>query len=421
MRRCISVAAATIVMAGVTAMAAPVQATPQANSQVTAQTDPLTTQVVPDFQACLSSLQDRAREQQLSATAVATLATLEQQQRVLELDGKQPEFVQTFGQYLNARLTNDRIRRGRELHNRHREFLDQLAVRHGVQGQYLVAFWGLETNFGSYLGNMPTLDSLATLACNPRRGDYFAGELLNALRVMDREALQPQQMRGSWAGAMGHTQFMPSNYLRYAVDGDGDGRVDLWGSEKDALASGANFLQHLGWQPGVRWGREVSLPDNFDYALTGRHQTRSLSDWAALNVRDADGSALPASAVEGSILLPSGHRGPAFLIYGNFAVIMKWNRSEFYALSVGLLADRIAGAGGLHRMPPADQQGLTRAEVERLQTALIGRGYDVGEADGVMGPATRNAVRTFQRDAGLISDGYPDHTVLEALQHQGQE
>lgn len=374
---------------------------------------------VPDFSTCLSNLQERARDLQLSPTAVSTLASLEQQQRVLDLDGKQPEFVQTFGQYLNARLTQDRIRRGRELYNRHRDFLDQLTVRYGVQGQYLVAFWGLETNFGSYLGNMPTLDSLATLACNPRRGDYFAGELLNALRVMDREALQPQKMRGSWAGAMGHTQFMPSNYLRYAVDGDGDGRIDLWGSEKDALASGANFLQHLGWQTGTHWGREVSLPNNFDYDLTGRHQSRSLADWAALNVRNADGSPLPASATEGSILVPSGHRGPAFLIHDNFAVIMKWNRSEFYALSVGLLADRIAGGNGLYRVPPADQQGLTRAQVERLQAALIQRGYDVGEADGVMGPATRHAVRAFQKDAGLISDGYPDQTVLEALQHPG--
>src|SRR5690606_7049335 len=194
---------------------------------------------------------------------------MEQQQRVLELDRKQPEFAQTFGQYLSTRVSDDRIRKGRAMYARHRAFLDQLTERYGIPGQYLVAFWGLETNYGGYLGNMPTLDSLATLACDPRRSDFFTTEFLTALRVMDREALQPGQMRGSWAGAMGHTQFMPSNYIRYAIDGDGDGRVDLWGSEKDALASGANFLSHLGWQRDQRWGREVRLPAGFDYTLTG--------------------------------------------------------------------------------------------------------------------------------------------------------
>lgn len=369
----------------------------------------------PDFTTCLADLQEQANRQNLSPRAVASVTSMEQQQRVLELDQRQPEFVQTFGQYLAARLSDARIRQGRELYARHRAFLDQLAARYGVQGQYLVAFWGLETNYGSYLGNMPTLDSLATLACDPRRGGYFAGEFLTALRVMDRESLEPAQMRGSWAGAMGHTQFMPSNYLRYAVDGDGDGRIDLWGSERDALASGANFLRHLGWQQGVRWGREVSLPQGFDYDLTGRGNTRSVRDWGALGVRGADGGPLPAADIEGSILVPAGHRGPAFLVYENFAVIMQWNRSESYALSVGLLADRIAGDGPLRHPPPADQQALSRAEVEGLQLALNQRGYDAGEADGVFGPATRGAVRAFQSDAGLISDGYPDRSVLDAL------
>jgi len=369
-----------------------------------------------DFATCLAGLQDRARQQNLSPRAVRVVADMTQQQRVLELDGKQPEFVQTFGDYLKARLTPERIRRGRELYARHRPFLDQLAVRYGVPGQYLVAFWGLETNYGGYLGNMPTLDSLATLACNPRRAEFFASEFLTALRVMDREGLEPRQMRGSWAGAMGHTQFMPSNYLRYAVDGDGDGRIDLFGSEKDALASGAYFLQQLGWREGVRWGREVSLSPGFDYALTGNGNARTVSEWHALGVRAADGSALPPADLEGRILVPAGHRGPAFLVYDNFSVIMKWNRSESYALSVGLLADSIAGGAGLRQAPPADQKALSRREVEALQLALNQRGYDAGEADGVMGPATRNAVRAYQRDAGLISDGFPDQGLLQRLQ-----
>ncbi|MCK9469497.1 MAG: lytic murein transglycosylase [Porticoccaceae bacterium] len=368
-----------------------------------------------DFANCIAGLQDKARQQRLSPKAVDTVAAMQQQQRVLELDGKQPEFVQTFGNYLDARVTADRIRRGRELYARHRPFLDQLTARYGVPGQYLVAFWGLETNYGGYLGNMPTLDSLATLACDPRRADFFTSEFLTALRVMDREALEPAQMRGSWAGAMGHTQFMPSNYLRYAVDGDGDGRIDLFGSEKDALASGANFLQQLGWQEGFRWGREVILPQGFDYSLSGRSNTRTVTDWSDLGVRDADGSPLPPAEVVGSILVPAGHRGPAFLIYDNFSVIMRWNRSESYALSVGLLADRIAGGGGLRQPPPADQQALSRREVEGLQLALNQRGYDAGKPDGVLGPATRNAVRAYQRDAGLISDGFPDQGLLQRL------
>lgn len=368
-----------------------------------------------DFGTCLAQLQQQARQQNLSDRAVTTVAAMQQQQQVLELDRKQPEFAQTFGQYLKTRLSEDRIRKGQEMYARHRTFLDQLTARYGVQGQYLVAFWGLETNYGGYLGNSPTLDSLATLACDPRRSDFFTTEFLTALQVMDRESLQPAQMRGSWAGAMGHTQFMPSNYMRYAVDGDGDGRVDLFGSEKDALASGANFLSHLGWQAGFRWGREVILPQGFDYALMGRKNPKTLSQWSSLGVRLADGTPLPAAEVMGSILVPSGHRGPAFIAYDNFGVIMNWNRSESYALSVGLLADRIAGGGDLRRPPPADQQALARKDVESMQLALNRKGYDAGEADGVFGSGTRNALSAYQKDTGRISDGFPDREVLESL------
>lgn len=368
-----------------------------------------------EFRSCLATLEQRAREQNLPESAVAMVASMQQQQRVLELDRKQPEFTQTFGQYLTTRVSEDRIRRGREMYARHRAFLEQLTVQYGVPGQYLVAFWGLETNYGGYLGNMPTLDSLATLACDPRRSTFFTGEFLTALRVMERESLRPEQMRGSWAGAMGHTQFMPSNYIRYAVDGDGDGRTDLFGSEKDALASAANFLSHLGWQDGFRWGREVILPENFDYGLTGRSNPQSLAQWARLGVRLADGAPVPAAEMQGSILVPAGHRGPAFIAYDNFAVIMNWNRSESYALSVGLLADRIAGGGDLRRRPPADQDALSRNQVESMQLALNQRGYEAGEPDGVFGPATRNALGAYQRDTGRIGDGFPDREVLESL------
>ncbi len=371
-------------------------------------------QAADDFQACLTDLQDRARQAGVADRIVQQVVPqINQQQRVLELDRRQPEFVQTFREYLRARVSDERVERGRELYERYRPFLKALTDTYGVPGQYLIAFWGLETNFGSYLGNMPTLDSLATLACDPRRSDFFSGEFVTALRVLEREALDPEDMRGSWAGAMGHTQFMPSNYLRYAVDGDGDGEVDLWGSERDALASGANFLQHLGWEPGLRWGREVRLPEAFNYHLADGEQ-RPLQTWARKGVKRADGAPLPEANVDARLLVPAGHRGPAFLVYDNFSVIMKWNRSESYALSVGHLADRIAGAGEL-RQPPPEQPRLSRERVKAMQVALNRLGYEAGEPDGIFGPSTRDALSSYEKDRGKVSDGFPDSDILDQL------
>ena len=367
-----------------------------------------------EFAACLDSLGNRALEAGVDSKLVEQVVPgLSQQARVLELDRRQPEFVQTFAGYLNTRVSEERVLRGRTLYERHAGFLRELTRTYGVPGQYLVAFWGLETNFGSYLGNMPTLDSLATLACDQRRSEFFSEEFVTALRVLERESLDPADMRGSWAGAMGHTQFMPSNYYRYAVDGDGDGLVNLWSSEKDALASGANFLSNLGWESGVRWGREVVLPDGFNYQLADS-EPRSLKFWAEKGVRRADSSPLPAAEVTARLLVPAGHEGPAFIVYDNFSVIMKWNRSEFYALSVGHLADRIAGAGELH-VPPPSQQALPTSRIRAMQMALNIAGYQAGEADGIFGTSTRRALAAFEKDAGFISDGYPDEEVVDAL------
>ena len=369
---------------------------------------------VEDFQGCLAGLRQRALESGVEVALLdRVIPRLVQQDRVLELDRRQPEFVQTFGKYLETRVSEERVERGRKLYRQYEPFLRRLTRQYGVPGQYLVAFWGLETNFGSYLGRMPTLDSLATLACDRRRSEFFSEEFVTALRVMEREALGTEQMRGSWAGAVGHTQFMPSNYLRYAIDGDGDGKVDLWGSERDALASGANFLQQLGWQPGLRWGREVLLPSRFDYALADGN-SQPLKFWAEKGVRRADGSPLPAAGVEAELLVPAGHEGPAFLAYDNFSVIMKWNRSESYALSVGHLADRIAGAGQL-RQPPPDQEALPVDEIRAMQVALNERGYEAGDADGIFGSGTRRALRAYEADHGFFSDGYPDRRVLDTL------
>jgi len=375
-----------------------------------------------DFDSCLLRLQDEARSAGVSERTVANVIPgLTQQARVLELDRKQPEFVQTFGDYLAARVTEKRVTTGRERYAEYRPFLDQLTRQYGVPGHYLVAFWGLETNFGGYLGNMPTLDSLATLACDERRSKFFSSELITALQLLDRHELPVETMRGSWAGAMGHTQFMPSNYARYAVDGDGDGRVDLWNSPRDALASGANFLQQLGWERGLRWGREVTLPANFPFGRSGLEQATSLQDWRTLGVRRADGPQLPAIELEGAILVPSGSRGPAFLVYQNFHVIMRWNRSESYAIAVGHLADRIAGAGELLRQPPPDQKALNRAQTTEMQTYLEAAGYLAGGVDGIAGPATRRALRDFQREQKLVADGYPDAASLQQLRSYAEK
>lgn len=368
------------------------------------------------FSRCLAGLQDRARAEHLPATIIDNvLAKLELQPRVIELDRAQPEFTQTFADYFYRRVTAERSDRGRRLRNKYREFLAELVSRYGIPDQYLIAFWGLESNFGDNQGSMPILDSLATLACDNRRGDYFAGELLTALTLLQRESLSPGEMRGSWAGAMGQMQFMPSSYRKYAVDGDHDGRINLWKSPQDALASSANFLANLGWRRGERWGREVLLPTDFPYAQTGLEHSRTIGHWAALGVRRTDHAPLTNTNMQASILLPSGHTGPAFLVYHNFHVIMGWNNSELYALSVGLLADRIAGAGTLARPPAANESALSRVTITRIQDRLNQLGYSVGKPDGVMGAATYSALRAFQDKSGIIADGYPDDATLRAL------
>jgi len=369
------------------------------------------------FDACIADLKVAARNADITPAVVdQVLDQVEQSDRVLELDRSQPEFTQTFADYFNRRVTDARVSRGREMLATHRELLEKIRGQTGVPPQYLVAFWGLETNFGGYLGRMAIPDSLATLACDERRSRYFTGELISALRIIDAGDIELEQMNGSWAGAMGHVQFMPSAYLRYAVDQDGDGRKDLFNSTEDALASAGNFLKALGWQHGLRWGREVSLPAEFDYALARGAQTRPLAEWRALGITDAFGRPLPAAPVEAALRLPAGHRGPAFLTYQNFDVIMGWNRSVFYAIAVGHLSDRIAGAGRLQRPPPEDDIRFSNSDLTAIQVSLRDLGYDPGEPDGRLGPATRTAVSLFQADQGMIADGHLDATVVSRIE-----
>ena len=369
-----------------------------------------------NFSACLGRLEQQARAEAIPDALIdEVFPGLRFQARVIELDRAQPEFVQSFAGYLRGRVSTRRVIQGRLLLVQHQDLLAQLSREYGVPGQVLVALWGMESDFGGYTGRMPILDSLATLACDGRRSGFFTGQLMTALRLMERESLEVASMRGSWAGAMGQTQFMPSTFYDHAVDGDGDGRIDLWNSPADALASGANLLSNLGWASGQRWGREVSLPNDFAFEKTGMEQPRPLAEWAELGVRRADGAPLPIADMDGRLLLPTGHAGPAFLVYDNFDVLLGWNRSVSFAIAVGHLADRIAGGGALVADFPDEGPRMSTADMAELQRRLAELGHDPGDADGILGPMTRAALRRFQLDRDLIPDGYPDQETRARL------
>lgn len=265
--------------------------------------------------------------------------------RVIELDRKQPEFVQSMEDYVAARVSEKRIANGRKMMNRYPTWLARVEGEYGVQRQFIVALWGTETNYGKLTGGIPVPHSLTTLAYDGRRSGYFRRELLNALRILDEGHIPLNRMKGSWAGAMGQCQFMPSSFRRYAVDADGDGRIDIWTTVPDVLASAANYLARSGWKSGQTWGRQVRLPENFDFSLAGLETRFPLSHWQTLGVRRSDGSALPGRNLEASLIAPDGPAGPAYLVYNNFRVLLAWNRSKSFAVAVGTLADRIATRG----------------------------------------------------------------------------
>ncbi|GFD94628.1 lytic transglycosylase [Alteromonas sp. KUL154] len=368
-----------------------------------------------EFARCTDTLAEKAKQEGVGQQVIDDVfGRLVHQDRVIELDRSQPEFVQTFPGYFSKRVTEWRTEKGKEMYAKHEKLLHKLNDKYGVPPHYLLAFWGLETNFGSYKGKMPVLDSLATLACDKRRSAYFTQEFLVAVKLMEREKLQKEDMIGSWAGAMGHTQFMPSAYTHYAIDGDGDGQINLWASEEDALSSAANFLASLGWERSFRWGREVQLPENFDYQESGYKNRKPLSEWHAQGVKKADGTALGEDDTSAYVIVPAGHNGPAFVAYQNFRVIMRWNNSEFYAIAVGVLADRIAGAAGIKATLP-DLPAYNRKDIIALQSKLNKLGFDVGKPDGIIGPATREGIRNYQISNNMIADGFPGLEVMAAL------
>jgi len=335
--------------------------------------------------------------------------------RVVELDRVQPEFTRTVWDYLDSAVTPQRVARGQDKLLQLRSEADAAAARYGVPPSIVVAIWGIESNYGSNYGDIPTIDALATLGFEGRREEWARGQLLAALKILENGDIDRPHMIGSWAGAMGQTQFLPSNFLAFAVDADGDGRRDIWGSLADVMASTANFLARSGWQAGSPWGVEVQLPPGFDVGRADASVQQSAAQWAAEGVSTLQGAPLPEVA-DATILLPAGARGPAFLVGSNFRAILRYNNSTSYALAVGLLAQRLADGPGVQAPWPRDLAALTRSQLLALQTALNQRGFASGTPDGLMGPATRDGLRRYQRSLGLPADGYPPLDLLQRLE-----
>jgi membrane-bound lytic murein transglycosylase B len=369
-----------------------------------------------DFGNCLADLwPDAARRGVSRENYQRFTAGLTPDLHIMDLLDAQPEFNKSPWDYLDLLVSDDRIARGRELLKQYASTFDAEERAYGVDRSIIAAIWGVESNYGTLGGDRPVLRSTATLACVGRRREYFREEFLSALEILQRGDIAPDRLVGSWAGAFGPTQFMPTTFKRYAVDFDGDGRRDVIDSVPDVIASTANNLKTDGWASGQTWGYEVTLPQNFDYLLADRSKQMTARDWQNLGVRRAGAKPFPHGDERAFLLLPAGARGPAFLMLQNFRVIMKYNPAEAYALAIGHLADRLRGGGPLLHDWPRDERVLTMDERYELQQQLARRGFDIGTPDGLLGPRTRIAIRNFQASVGLVPDGFASSSVLDRL------
>jgi len=367
------------------------------------------------FEDFLNQVRKTATEQGVSkATIDKAFFGLTPNLDILKSDSAQAEFNQNFWHYVNKRVSQVRLNNGNDTLKQNASLLNKTSQKYGVPAYVLVAFIGLESNYGNYMGNENLVRSLATLAYDPRRSGFFTKEFIALLKLIDNNTI-PLDAKGSWAGAMGAVQFMPTNVIAYGVDANNDGKVNLWNDKEDIYASAANFLNKLGWEKGEKWGREASIPKNFDYRLTGLETKRTVNEWAALGVLRGNGSRLPKSNFKASLIVPMGHRGPAFLVYRNFDTILGWNRSILYALSVAYLSDRLNGNGKL-TAKSIDEPLLSKEDVLQIQNTLNLLGYDTGTPDGMTGPKTRRATRMFQSDIGLVADGYVGYELFQQLQ-----
>jgi lytic murein transglycosylase len=369
-----------------------------------------------DFRSCLSGLRSQAAARGVSAQAFdAATRGVEPDLSILDLMNNQPEFKTPIWDYLAALVDDERVQDGKAAMGRWGQALAAAEARFGVDRHAIAGVWGVESNFGKDIGGRPLVQSLSTLACyGPRRRDYFTGELMATLKIVQDGDMDASALRGSWAGAFGHTQFMPSTFQRLAVDGDGDGRRDIMASVPDAVHSTANFLKKAGWVNGLPWGYEVRLPQGFNTGLAGRKAKRALSSWAAMGVTRLDGRPLQGDYAAG-IIIPAGVNGPAFIVTRNFDAVYSYNAAESYGLAIALLGDRLKGLPGIRAAWPTDDPPLSRAQRRELQQLLTSRGYDVGEPDGRIGSKTREAIKDVERRIGLEPRGRPGGKVLEAL------
>ena len=367
------------------------------------------------FEDFLVQIRQMATEQGVSKTTIdKAFFQLSPRPDALKEDTEQPEFNQNFWSYVNKRVTQTRLNNGYDTLKQNSSLLNKTTQQYGVPAYVLVSFLGIESNYGHHTGSHNLIQSLATLAYDRRRSNFFTRELIELLKLIDKNKI-PLDAKGSWAGAMGAVQFMPTSVQAYAVDANKDGKIDLWNDKQDIYASAANFLKKNGWAKGEKWGREASIPKNFDYKQTGLGIKKSVNDWAKLGVLRANRNRLPNSNMKASLIVPMGHRGPAFLVYRNFDVIMDWNHSILYAISVGYLADRINGSGKLIAKP-IDEPLLSKDNVLTIQQTLNLLGYNTGVPDGMAGPKTRSATRQFQSDIGLVADGYVGYELFQQLQ-----
>jgi len=334
---------------------------------------------------------------------------------VIDKDRNQTEFTRSLEDYLAIAASEERVSKGRAALRAYGPVLAKIEARYGVEANVVVAVWGMESFYGERRGDVPVISALSTLAYEGRRGEFFEQQLVAALKILQNGDTSANGMTGSWAGAMGHTQFIPTSYLAYAVDFAGDGRRDIWSDDPtDALASTAAYLSRSGWTRGQPWGVEVKLPAGFNMGQTGRGRTRSTADWAALGVRDMSGRAVPNHG-PAAIIAPSGASGPAFMIFGNFGVIARYNNAESYVIGVGHLSDRLVGGPPIQGTFPPDAQGMTIADRQELQRKLTAAGFDTEGSDGVIGPKTRAAISAFQQSNGLAVTGEPTLALLEIL------
>ncbi len=368
------------------------------------------------FERWITGFRARAMAQGISQEVLdRAFEGVEYNPDVIQKDRNQSEFTKTIWDYLDSAASEARITNGRAALDQHRALLERIEAKFGVGKEIVAAVWGLESAYGSYRGSLPLIGSLATLAFDGRRGRFFEAQLIAALQIVQAGDVAPGDMTGSWAGAMGHTQFIPTSYLDHAVDFTGDGKRDIWSDDPaDALASTAAYLAHFGWTKGQPWGVEVTLPEGFDYALSGERTKKAPRDWAALGVRGTDGQPV-ADHGAASILLPGGARGAAFMIFGNFSVIERYNSADAYVIGVGHLADRIGGGGPIVAAWPREDRALILTERHELQERLIAAGFDPGGIDGKVGPNTIAAVKAFQISIGLVPDGYASLDILKRL------